>query len=708
MKLEPGQSHMQLHLFADNESDELDIDVDQIPVAVEPLGPVAPEINDFYFTSHPATLMQGVTDRDKIFEMPLDGIPELGAVMGTDANGDSLEWSVESNHSAVDAYIQNDMLYIAATDPLWTGDTSVTVTLTDETGLEDRVNIPVVVFKTDRTRINSEGVKEYYIPWGVELDINRIVSVEEHMRQYDKEDLGLLDRTLRFSPWRIMEYLKDVTISGWANEIVTDGGFTQELMFGGVDVIFDDLLALGVNGIRLENNYYLNSLNGSTILPVYSRWNASPTKNPEEETYIINEAHRRGFNVIMTNWFGVDTASTGGVFYEACQAKPKDEEAFWGSHLNLTLESVMRWTSLGVEIMSICDSLDGIGDGSYSSRLLTEKSFINAINESKKITPGSVTAFTSTHHLLPNERILFSDIWDAADILIVSLNYDDKPYASSNDPSLGEVVASMKRYIDNYFQPFQRRFNKPFLPHENGCWSFDGAIKWGMYAEFREEKPWVVDISDMELYYRAHSIAYSDMDGYFGPGWYVYAINPYTAGLMNDRGPVPRLKIDGLIEELFTGSRTSHLIKIDGQSSDWTSNLVIAEDPIGDNASGDDITSLSAYEDESYLYLNVGYNNSPKGPLMIEFDMDSDGHGDYFLECNNFYTEYGTWKAFLSPQRWGNPVVGFADMEATSRSLELRIAKRFLGKYSSISVRLEDRSSNWSSVEDRTPYYELF
>jgi hypothetical protein len=88
--------------------------------------------------------------------------------------------------------------------------------------------------------------------------------------------------------------------------------------------------------------------------------------------------------------------------------------------------------------------------------------------------------------------------------------------------------------------------------------------------------------------------------------------------------------------------------------------------------------------------------------------MDSDGHGDYFLECNNFYTEYGTWKAFLSPQRWGNPVVGFADMEATSRSLELRIAKRFLGKYSSISVRLEDRSSNWSSVEDRTPYYELF
>jgi hypothetical protein len=652
-----------------------------------------------------------VDDLDKIFAMPLLGVEELlfwPTAEGIDPA--TVTWTIEeiTEPQGINAEIRDHTLYIWGSDPSWAGYGEVTLSATAAGGASGTVTIPVTVFRDDRTLVNNKGKKEYYIPWGVELDINRILSVEEHMRQYDKEDLGLLDRTLRFSPWRIMEYLKDVTIVDWNNEIRTSGQFTQELMFGTVDVIFDELLALGVNGVRVQNNYYLDSLTGHNISPLYSIRDAIVTKNPEEETYIINEAHRRGFNVIMTNWFGVDTASTGGVFYEACQAKPKDEEAFWGSHLNLTLESVMRWTSLGVEIMSICDSLDGIGDGSYSSRLLTEKSFINAINESKKITPGSVTAFTSTHHLLPNERILFSDIWDAADILIVSLNYDDKPYASSNDPSLGEVVASMKRYIDNYFQPFQRRFNKPFLPHENGCWSFDGAIKWGMYAEFREEKPWVVDISDMELYYRAHSIAYSDMDGYFGPGWYVYAINPYTAGLMNDRGPVPRLKIDGLIEELFTGSRTSHLIKIDGQSSDWTSNLVIAEDPIGDNTSGDDITSLSAYEDESYLYLNVGYNNSPKGPLIIEFDMDSDGHGDYFLECNNFYTEYGTWKAFLSPQRWGNPVVGFADMEATSRSLELRIAKRFLGKYSSISVRLEDRSSNWSSVEDRTPYYELF
>jgi len=135
-----------------------------------------------------------------------------------------------------------------------------------------------------------------------------------------------------------MEELRDVTIVGdWANETVTQGKFTRELQFGTVDVIVDELLALGVDGIRLENNYYLDHLNGSNIGPVYSIWNAGPTKTPEEESYIINEAHRRGFNVIMSNWIGVDDTSTGGVYYEIWQANPDDMDAFWLSHLHLTL-----------------------------------------------------------------------------------------------------------------------------------------------------------------------------------------------------------------------------------------------------------------------------------------------------------------------------------------------------------------------------------
>jgi len=360
--------------------------------------------------------------------------------------------------------------------------------------------------------------------------------------------------------------------------------------------------------------------------------------------------------------------------------------------------------------MGVGNSLEYVGENNYQNRYLTETNIINAIIQSKNITPGPVTNLVGLpHDFLPNESILISKIWEVADILMVGNNLADAPFASSNNPTVEQVTASLKRYIDQYFQPFQRRFNKPFLPHENGCFSFDGAVKWGIYAEFLENSPYLVDITDMEIYYLAHTLAYEDMEGYFGPGWYPYSLNPYRLGGANDTGSIPRLKIEGLIEELFTGTRSSHLIRIDGTSNDWTENLLVAEDPIGDNKSGDDIVSLSAHEDESYLYLHVGYHeSSPNGTIVINIDLNSNGVVEYNLQCDNIYSENKSWRGFLYSNMRDYRITGFADTADTAKGIELRIPKRFLGEYDSVSIRVIDMNYQWNRTEDSTSFYELF
>jgi hypothetical protein len=172
-------------------------------------------LNPLYFT-HGACVMQGVDDLDKIFAMPLLGVEELSfwpTAEGIDPA--TVTWTIEeiTEPQGISAEIQNDTLYIWGSDPSWAGYGEVTLSATAAGGASGTVTIPVTVFRDDRTLVNNKGKKEYYIPWGVELDINRIVSVEEHMRQYDKEDLGLLDRTLRFSRYKVMEELRDVDLS---------------------------------------------------------------------------------------------------------------------------------------------------------------------------------------------------------------------------------------------------------------------------------------------------------------------------------------------------------------------------------------------------------------------------------------------------------------------------------------------------------------
>jgi hypothetical protein len=638
-----------------------------------------PEINKYYF-QHPACVMQGVNDLDAIYALPLEGIPELGTgYAAIDPDSEELMWMVETSGPGIDAGFDNDTLYIWGTDASWAGYGHVTLKVTDETSASDSITIPVTVFKQDKTLINSEGVKEYYIPWGVELDINRILSVEEHMRQYDKDDLGLLDRTLKFSPWMKMEFLKDVTFFGdWFNSYLSNGSWNQESQFALVDVLLFELLGLGVNSIRLENIYYLESLSSSEIVSIFNQWNAGPTKSPQEESYIVNEAHRLGLTVLISNLIGVDSASTGGVYHENWEASPDDPIEFWENNKSLTINCLERWVSNGVEFMGLGNSLEYIGPNSFSNRNLTNTELINLALSAKEITPGPILHIGGVpSEFIPGQYLLDASFWKYYDILSVGILMPEQvPLATTDDPTVDEVVGIMKRWIDIFYQPFQARFNKPFLPHENGCPSYDGAIRNAMYSVFTNGDSSSIDLTDMSIYYLSHMIAYETMEGYFGPGWYFMSFNPFRLGGIRDWSANPRLKVEDEIRSAFLDSNVVDRISLDGSLNDWVSIKPQNEEELGDSIA-DDIINVKSFESEDYFFINVNYALNFDGPISILFDIDGDGREDYKANCNNSFNEYGVWQAFLYSLPNQKLRVGFGDLVQSQNGFEFRIHKRF-------------------------------
>jgi dipeptidase len=638
MELEPGQRDIQLHLFADNQSEEVDFQVGDIPLiadtqpvtapevetpAVEtPAEPVAPEINDFYFTSHPATLMQGVTDRDKIFEMPLDGIPELGVEMGTDANGDALEWSVESSHYSVDAYILDNKLYIAAKDWFWAGDTSVTVTLTDETGLEDKVDVPVVVFKTDKTRINADGVKEYYIPWGVELDINRITSTEEHMRQYDKEDLGLLDRTVRFSAWRLMEYFKGPQVGSWLNEN-TYAGWSQASQFLFVDNIFIELANLGCDSVSLWNEYYLKTMSS---YPAASYYSFPVTMTDEELTYFINEAHYRGFKIIVT---------------------PQIRETFGFSRDLITPPSISEWFDRYEKIVSshakICQQtgVDGfvMGNILYMPSPIARGQLSNAqwnnimiqINESAKKSYSGPTIYMPGSFEGGYKNGGFKVILPLLrSVDIVGGNTNFINYPVSNNPTFAEVEAIISSKIKQLIEPVYQTLDKPMLLNEGCICSYDGGI---MNADFSGIPPedGVYDGHEQAIWYESLFSAMKTYPYIFGLGWFAWHLYPEGGGT-GDLSGTPRLKpAEQSIAEAY-GANYSPVINIDGYFSDWKQNMVIYSGNQGAHTTEHPIiSSVYGTKDDDYFYININLSEPIDNNYILKvlFDVNQDGKPDF-------------------------------------------------------------------------------
>jgi len=376
------------------------------------------------FFAHGAYVMQGVSDPAKVFALPLLGVPELNflpTVSGTDPS--TVTWRLDvSDPEGISAEIRDSVLYVWGNNPSWSGYGTVTLSGATANAQTGSVTIPVTVFRSDKTLINSEGKKDYFVPWSPQLDINSILSVEEHMRKYNKPDIGLLDRTVRFSHWRLMEYRKDVDLSTmWLNASVTDRQWPMQSQLALVDVCLAELSRLGVNGVRMQNEYYISSEHGTTILPLYGNRNcAGPTKTPEEEAYVICEAHRLGMSVMTGNMVSI---GDGVKWRELFWASPEPLSAFLTNFGELNRASLTRWTQLGVDIVDVCPAVSSLNQNSGTMAQATELSngIVHIAEAARALYPGPLFHTTCLQvDFFPGESVLEAPFWPSLDILGLS------------------------------------------------------------------------------------------------------------------------------------------------------------------------------------------------------------------------------------------------------------------------------------------------
>ncbi len=665
-------------------------------------------LNPAYF-AHAAYVTQGVSDRAKVFSLPLRGVPELDFLpTASGIEPASVIWSVEISHpEGIGAEIAGGTLFIWGNNAAWAGYGAVTLTAASGNA-SGSVTIPATVFRSDKTLVNSEGKKDYFVPWSPQLDINRILSVEEHMRKYNK-DQGNLDRSAQWSRWKRMAPLRDVEIIKWANAEATAGRWTRLSQFALVDVLLGELQRLGVQTIRVPDALYLPTVSGSEIRPVYDHWNSGPSRTAEETTYVVDEAHRLGMAVMLSNWIGVDAGATG-VAMESWQASPTDPNAFWDNYERVTLAAIKQWTSLGADIVSIGNAVEYIGPNTASSRSLTNDRLMELAAASRALYPGPLGYIGGgpwPGNFPPWSSLLGAPFWASVDIVSVGISLNQLDPLSPSLATDARILTRWHDWIDEYFGPFQQRLNKPFVANENGCGPVEGALVWGAYYRIPENP--VIDLSQMARYYILQNEAFRDMNGYYGPGWFAFAFDPGLPGGVRDPDWNARLKVEDVIREVFDGPPDTETIHIDGSVDDWPAAALLARDPRGDvGGSGrDDLLALHGAESDFYYYIRLDYAQPPTGYLAIGLDTDADGSPEVAIVCNNRWTPNHRWTASLetpayNPSDW----IGVGDIVDAGPSLEMRIAKRYLpsvrGRIAICSVQDYDEANGnvWAIVSD--------
>ncbi len=647
------------------------------------------------FFAHPAYVMQGVSDRDEVFALPLHGVPELALypVLG-DLPASSLTWKFEVSHpEGIGAAIEDGTLYIWGSNSEWQGYGEVELHVSTPDGRAGSVEIPVVVFCTDRTLVNPQGKKDYFVPWGVVLDINRILSTEEHMRQYNKPDLGLLDRTLRFSRWRQMEFMRDVTIRKWKNELVPGGPWPQSSQFTYVDVVLDELRSIGVDTIRFENIYYFTSRSCTELVPIYDRYSAAgPTRRAHEVAYVINEAHRIGISVLYYHHYHLDPAFSEGL-YEMDDSTPDSVMVVFRLIETLELAILPSLVALGVDMVGLASWIEGIGPIAERDPALIDDTIIRIVTRGRNAFPGPITKIcVYGAHFYPGGDILHARFWAHVDVLTAILVFrvdgrtgrvDSPPLTSFPNPTVEQLVEAWKGLIEKYFQPFQERYNKPFIAVENGCVALEGAANWGVTFLYWEKAPssTTVSISDMRLHYLSQHLAFVSMDGYFGPGWYTYSFDPnFGGGVQDGYDFTPRLKVEDLIQELFLGRAVPRLIRVDGQRDDWLPAYLITSARSEGSSGAAGIAGVYFAADEQYLYFMIEFEAlvTKRGFLTLEIAAGRGGHPGLFVQCDNVYTVSERWNGWLHTGYPEYTRVGTADVAVAGSSVELRFSRAFV------------------------------
>lgn len=669
-------------------------------------------LNSDYF-SHPAYVMQGVSDRDAVFAMPLDGIRELQFYPGVDGvDMGNVTWFVKVSHpEGIGASIEGKTLYIWGSNASWAGYGEVTL----EAVLSDAVSsvsIPVTVFRDDKTLINAEGKKDYFVPWSPELDINRIMSVEEHMRKYNKDE-GSLDRTIQWSRWKKMEYRWDVDLSSiWLNERINwaDWPVTSQLAL--VDVYLSELVRLGIQSVRSWNEYYIESHTGFEISAVHHVRFAGPTKRHFEEAYIVDEAHRLGLTVSLGNSVSVGNPTTGE-WEEIFAASPSASQEFFDNYSQLNDDSLSRWQQLGVNMVDLCPGLSSLNqyDNTYAEATLLSNAIEQMVARARESFDGPI--YHGAHFqvdFFPGQSILQAPFWNSFDITGLSAwNIDLTRYPN---PRIDQLISGWRDLIDRYFQPFQQRFDKPFLMWENGCFATEGCANYGLICSriegFDATKP---STEEMAKYYIAHDGAFQKMEGYFGPGWFAYPLAPDHQGGVRDTTNITfRLKIEDTIQQLCLGSVSHRLIEIDGDDSDWVDEYTIGIDPVGDSIGASDLTEVAFTKDDAYWYFRIAFASPPDIPAYIRIFIDETGDGqtEWELYLNNIWNPakdwLSMWTAFLHERNINQgPRRGTVDTIEGSNFIEIRLARRFFGTnepLSSFRVRVVQYSQSWNPLDE--------
>jgi len=672
-----------------------------------------------YF-AHAAYVIQGVSDRGKVFALPLRGVPEL-AFLPTAPGIDlaSVTWScVVSHPEGIGSEIAGDTLYIWGNNAAWAGYGQVTLTATAGAA-SGSVTIPVTLFRADKTLVNAEGKKDYFVPWSPQLDINRILSVEEHMRKYSKDE-GFLDRSIQWSRWKRMPQLNDVTVYGaWCNELVSKGNWhwsSQRIL---VDVQLREFAQLGVGTVRVINNYYIGTLEGNAVGPVYDQWNAGPTKRPDELEYLVNEAHRLGLRILLSNSVAVNSASTGGVFFEIWQANPSYSEALWGSYATLTRQSMELWCHLGADIASLGYSMEYVGPGTLANRSLTDTKLALLAGQSRASYPGPMAYLSGIiSQFKPGESLLDAHFWDAVDIMGVGI-FPGHPLTTKLAYGKADLVSGWAGMIAETLQPFQSRRNKPLIATEDTAYSIAGMAPWGAYAYSHIQGDTVtVDVGEMRLYYQAQIEAFSTFEGYFGPGWEWYAVTPNAfSGGPDDPGSSPRDKVNDILQLQFTGHATDPILQADGNTDDWEPAWRIIQDGAESSLGpGEDILTVWGHETEDSYFVRIDFSGHPTAGFTVQIaSAASPGRVKYELKCWT-YGGIEFWGARIVEPTWRGTLYkvggvgesGVADVVVKGATAEIRLYKDFVADVSRpIQVRAIAHKEAFSGQTDLTEWASL-
>jgi hypothetical protein len=654
--------------------------------------------------------MQGIDDLDFTYALPLAGIPELGTgYAAIDLDSEELTWTVETSDPGIGAGFRDETLYVWGEDAGWSGYGNVVLAVSDEKSETDSIIMPVTVFAGDRTALASSGETEYFVPWDVQLDINRITSVEEHIAKYNKPDVGLLDRSVRFSAWRKMEHVNGAYIDGWINQFST-GIHSQDALWARVDETYNELARIGCNAIYLLRGYHTSTQTTACPSEVFDAWSPGLGMTEEEAAYAINEAHLQGFYVLFAPNIGDPP--------EGRQWYPEDLTGWFSCYSNIVRANAILSQRLGIDAFSFANILmpDAFAWPSFSDRYQAYSRMMEPIlaDDVHPNYSGPV-AFMPGSHEVNHASLRILSLLQKVDIVGANSNFTG--LTTLSDPSVAELRAAMIAKCEKYIVPIHEQLRKPMFVNEGFTYSFDGAIR---NHDFSSAPPVDARYDGQEQadWYRAWFQAQNKYPFLFGFGWAHWTFYADFGGAGNI-GHTPRLKpAEAVIAEAYGAPNPFDPIYVDGDPSEWTDLGSTVVDPSGDIPyPGDmDLLTVAAIADEAYLYISVQLAGAANrtSALHLLFDLNGDARPDIPLDvfpvASQSVDPTRLWMSTLHGISMNWPLtVGSIDVESSEDQtfFELRIPLVLLDPSDPLFLQVAALDLQRSRYVDQTEWLEI-